>query len=233
MTPDQVKRLYNGNYASDYEDRFLHSDLARPDTEFEIKTLRELLSRGGPWLDVACGTGYFLSQFPEVERVGLDISPAMIAKAAERNPGVEFRLQNYLEPMPQWRDSWAVVSCMWYAYGLVSSMAEIERLVANLALWTAPGGVCFVPLCDPALVSGVPLPYEVKNSPWAGKVFVTGITWSYYEDDGSRHEHMIAPHVTHVLSLFETYFEQLELIKYPSTRPGLLARGKRQVKDSR
>lgn len=229
MNPDEIRQLYSAHYADVYDGRFLHSELAKPDTEFEIETLRDLLKTGGPWLDVACGTGYFLSKFPDTQRAGLDLSPSMIAKAEERNPGVEIRQQNFLEPMPEWRNKWALVSCMWYAYGLVSSMAEIETLVENLASWTAPDGVCFVPLCDPVLVAGKPIPYEITGTPWEGDVFVTGITWSYHEDDGSRHQNMIAPQVTHMTRMFDKYFEDISLITYPSRRPGMLAKQKRAV----
>ena len=227
MTPKQIQHLYDSKYAEEYDNKFLHSELARPDTEFEIATLVRLLADGGPWLDVACGTGYFLSLFPHIERAGLDLSPAMITRATARNPGVQFYPQSYLDPMPEWRDRWKLVSCMWYAYGLVSSMAEVKQWAENLAAWTAPDGVCFVPLCDPALVSGVSRPYEVTGSPWPGRVFITGVTWSYLEDDHSRHEDMIAPHVSHMLSFFGAHFEQLDLITYPSTRQALLARKKR------
>jgi SAM-dependent methyltransferase len=225
---EQVLKLYDNRYAREYDEKFLHSPIAKPDTEFEIQTLQRLLSKGGPWVDVACGTGYFLSRFPGIERVGLDLSPAMLAVASARNPGVQFLEQNYLDEMPDWRNRWAVVSCMWYAYGLVSSMTELQQLVENLANWTAPDGVCFVPLCDPVLVSGVPLPYEVTGSPWPGKIVVTGITWTYVEEGNSRHEDMIAPHVAHMQSLFRVHFEELELITYPSGRAGLLARRKRK-----
>lgn len=231
MTPDQIRKLYDAEYADSYDEKFLHSALARPDTEFEISLLNQLLPSGGPWLDVACGTGYFLSQFPAFERSGLDLSSAMLRKAAARNPGVEFYNQNYLDPMPLWSDKWRLVSCMWYAYGLVSTMAEIRQLVKNLASWTAPDGACFVPICDPVLVSGVPLPYLVSGSPWQGKVMITGITWSYVEDGKSVHEHMFAPHMSHMLSLFGEYFDQIDLVTYPSSRQGLVARKKRTLID--
>lgn len=227
MTPEQIRRLYNNNYADSYEDRFLHSEIAKPDSDFEVETIRGFLANGGPWLDVACGTGYFLSRFPEIERTGLDLSPAMIAKAKARNPGIEIREQNYLDEMPEWKDRWALVTCMWYAYGFTQTMQQLEQLIANLASWTAPQGACFLPLCDPALLSGLPLRYHMKGSPWAGDVYVTGITWSYIEEDGSHHEHVFAPHKDYMTAQFETYFETVELVTYPSSRPGLVARNKR------
>ena len=39
-----------------------------------------------------------------------------------------------------------LVSCMWYAYGMVDSVSELLRVIENLAAWTAPQGTCFVPL---------------------------------------------------------------------------------------
>ena len=227
MTPEKIRQLYDADYAETYDEKFLHAALVRPDTEFEVSTLRQLLEPGGPWLDVACGTGYFLSQFPGVERAGLDLSKAMLGKAAARNHGVKFFNQSYLDPMPLWVDRWKLVSCMWYAYGLVSTMAEIRQWVENLATWTAPDGVCFVPICDPSLLSGVRLPYEVSGRLWDGQIVVTGITWSYVESGKSVHEHMFAPHMSHMLSLFKEHFEQIDLVTYPSTRQGLVARKKR------
>ncbi|MHC5820258.1 MAG: methyltransferase domain-containing protein [Nostoc sp.] len=44
------------------------------------------MGEGAKWLEVACGTGYFLSCFPEIERAGLDISPAMLKVAKQANP---------------------------------------------------------------------------------------------------------------------------------------------------
>src|SRR5205085_11504339 len=99
-------------YAAAYDDKFLHAALARPDSEFEIATLAKLLERGGPWLDVACGTGYFLSQFANFERAGLDLSPSMLRLARARNPQASFHEGDFREPRPHWSGQWALVSCM-------------------------------------------------------------------------------------------------------------------------
>jgi SAM-dependent methyltransferase len=226
MTPDQIRAVYNSRYAAEYDARFLESELAKPDAQFEIATLKDLLNPGSRWLDVACGTGYFLSLFPEIERAGLDVSPAMLEVAGARNPGVQFHCRSYLEPMPEWQDHWSLVSCMWYAYGYVSSMIEFGQLVNNLSAWTGPDGACLLPLCDPRLLTGLPIPYQVSGCPWPGQVIVTGITWSYIEEKGARHEDQITPQVPHILALFREHFEQLDLITYPSARQALLARKK-------
>lgn len=37
---------------------------------------------------------------------------------------------------------------MWYSYTLVDTMAEIVPVIGNLADWTSPSGVCFLPITD-------------------------------------------------------------------------------------
>jgi SAM-dependent methyltransferase len=216
---DRLLQLYDQRYAATYDERFLTSEIARVEAEYEITLLAGWLKPGQRWLDVACGTGFFLSRFPTVEREGLDLSPDMLALARQANPGVTFHQRDFLDDCPEWRDRWDLVSCMWYAYGLVSTVRDIERLVANLALWTSPTGRCFVPLADPRLISGVELPYRLR-SPWPGQASITGILWSYSEDGGTKvHAHQVAPHVEYMEELFGRYFSTVELEVYPPAAP--------------
>jgi len=145
MNREEVERLYDARYARSYSERFLLSDITRPDAEFEITVLRRLLAAGASWLDVACGTGHFLSKFPQAARAGLDVSPDMLEIARKANPGVTFHQGDFRDDIPEWCDRWGLVSCMWYAYGLVDSLREIRTVMGNLAAWTSPDGTCFVP----------------------------------------------------------------------------------------
>lgn len=226
MKPDQVLHLYNKQYASTYNNKFLFSDLAEEDTKFELQTLAKLLNSQGPWLDVACGTGYFLSKFPHIERSGLDLSLDMLKIAENDNPGILFHKRDFRDEVPEWEGKWSLVSCMWYAYGLVESMNEVKQLIKNIATWTSETGVCFLPLSDPELVAGVTLPYEVFDSPWPGKVRITGVLWSYIESPSECHEHMIAPQVQYMIELFEEYFSQVDMVEYPSGRRAIIAQKK-------
>jgi SAM-dependent methyltransferase len=231
MKPQDVIKLYGPEYVRTYDEKFLHSDLARQDAEFEYETLKKLLdepTEGPPrtWLDVACGTGYFLSRFPHIKREGLDLSPAMIERARERNPGIPLHQGNVLDLRPQWEDKWDVVSCMWYAYTLLDTVAQVKQLIENLATWTSVRGACFLPLCDPSLVAGVSLPYQ-PQSLWPGQIVITGITWSYIEGPSERHENLIAPQLPYLVEMFDKHFETIEIIPYPGVRRAIIARGKR------
>lgn len=233
MTKDAILDLYDAAYARSYDAKFLHADIAKADTAHEVSMLQSLLRTKHTWLDVACGTGYFLSCFPQVARAGLDLSPAMLALARAANPNVPCYEASYLETRPLWNNQWDLVTCMWYAYGLVRTMDDLAQLVANLASWTSPQGTCFLPLADPQLIAGVSLPTP-KTGSWPGQICVTGITWTYLEDDGKKvHSHQFAPHVDFMRELFAQWFESVELHTYPphpqdgSFRRALVASRKR------
>jgi ubiquinone/menaquinone biosynthesis C-methylase UbiE len=109
MNEDNVLNIYDQNYAQNYNQRFLLNDLSKIDADFERETIARLLEEIGDnpqWLDVACGTGYFLSCFPEVERAGLDISPAMLETARQANTDILLIQGDYRDKRPEWEDKW-------------------------------------------------------------------------------------------------------------------------------
>jgi SAM-dependent methyltransferase len=218
MNANEIRTIYGPAYAASYNDKFLFTDIRRADTEQDIATIRRLLDGHRSWLDVACGTGFFLSRFPDVERAGLDLSPDMLAVARRANPGVPLYEGTYLDPWPEWERRWDLVSCMWYAYGLVSSIAEIERLIANMARWTSPRGACFMPVCDIEGMCGK-IPYEVAT-PWPGRLYVSSVTWTYVEPTGEAHRDVIAPQMEYLQEMFARYFHRTEVISYPPAVPG-------------
>jgi SAM-dependent methyltransferase len=233
MKTEEITRLYDERYAAGYDEKFLLSPPAKPESDHELELLRGFLTAGVTWLDVACGTGYFLRHFPHIERAGIDLSPAMLRLARAANPGIELIQRDFREPDASWIDRWGLVSCMWYAYGLVDTVPDILRLIENMAAWTAPGGTCFMPLCDPRMMTGVNLPCEV-SAPVPGRVMITGVVWSYIEDDKCKvHSHMIAPNIEFMVEQFERYFEDVAIHRYPTAspeipgRPALVARRKR------
>jgi SAM-dependent methyltransferase len=237
LTPDEIRRLYDTAYAADYEATFLTSVLASADVAYEVELLGGLLESAASWLDVACGTGYFMRRFPHVKRTGIDLSPAMLEIARSSTPGAEIIEQNYLDGRSDWHAKFDLVSCMWYAYCLVDNIAELQRLIENLSSWTSDDGTCFVPLADPELITGHPLPFRMNSGGFAGDVTLTGILWSYSEHDGKKvHSNLLAPHPQFMIESFERYFEEVTLIRYPPAfpgwtgRPAIVARQKRLTK---
>ena len=91
-----------------------------------------------------------------------------------------------------------------------------------------------MPLADPRLITGVDLPFQAVTHN-AGKVMVTGIMWSYVESEGQKvHSHMLAPNIEFMVEQFESYFGNVEVVRYPPAfpgwagRPAIVASGKKQ-----
>ena len=241
MDKNDVLKIYDTEYAQQYDQRFLLNSSSKIDADFEQETIAKLLSEigeGAAWLDVACGTGYFLSRFPSVKRAGLDISPAMLKVAKQSNPDASFIQGDYQDKRPQWEDKWDLVSCMWWAYGYVESLPQLEAIIENLADWTSERGGCFLPVCEPAgLGSGeVRLPYTCKNLGGnGGLVHFEGVIWSWIDEElGKQHLNMLAPQLEYMVALFSKYFNQVEVIEYPlfkgASRKAIIARSKKQKK---
>ena len=220
MDKSSITQLYGAQYAESYDDKYLMSTIHRSDTAFEVATLASLLSERASWLDVACGTGYFLAQFPAHARAGCDISPAMMAKARAANPSIVIHEHSFLDPNPAWVGKWDLVSCMWYAYCYVDCMDKVWRVFDHLAEWTAPGGTCFVPYCDLNLIFRTLLPTHELATLDPGKVYLDGLVWSYKEDSGEHHRQLYAPHPELIAAYMAKYFSDVETIQYPPAMPG-------------
>lgn len=217
MTPDAIREIYTSAYAETYNHKFLDSDLTRSDTKAELDILAGLLKGQCRWLDVACGSGYFLARFPSVDRTGLDLSPGMLAAARNVAPGVHFVEGNYLVPRPEWNNSFDVVSCMWYAYGYVTTLDEFDTLIMNLSDWVHPKGTLFLPYLQLLrLWSDIPF-----NVPYGGpgEVQIPAVYWTYQEPSGEKHL-MISPHRDYIHELLLKRFAAVEIVEYPLAFPG-------------
>ena len=243
MDQKDVREIYDEDYAQEYNQRFLLNERSKNNADFEQETINKLLSEigeGAKWLDVSCGTGYFLSRFPNIERAGLDISPAMLNVAKQANPNTLFVQGDYRDKRQQWEEKWDLVSCMWWAYSYVESLLELEKVVENFASWTSKRGICFLPVCDPAeLGTGeIKLPYTSKDMGEGGGYYrFEGVIWSWIDEEAEKHHlNLLAPQLEYMVGIFKKHFEQVEIIEYPSfgegERKAIVARYKKQKQTS-
>lgn len=211
MSREDVLSIYDERYAATYDGGFLLGEWYREATAYELSLLREWLQPGDRWLDVACGTGFHLGQFPEIDRCGLDLSPAMLAHARRANPGVPFVEGDYCQPRDEWRDRWDLVTSMWWAYCYAGSVRRIEALIRNLADWTSPRGTCFFPIVDPEVLCRTTIGRD------QGGTTITAVIWEWTDARcGTRHENLIAPHVDHLLDHFRARFDLVHVLDYPA-----------------
>ena len=240
MQPNLVNTLYDTDYAKAYNERYLTNPYSAVSMEVELATLRRVLHRDSRWLDLGCGTGFFLSRFPDIQRAGLDISPEMLKVASHANPGaLFFREGDFRMDVPEWKMAWSVVSCMWAAYSYVDSIKEVEQVISNMINWCKPGGAIFIPVVDLEDVRpNQQLSYKEATGVFGGAIYLTGVTWTWVEEAGEKvHTHLVAPHVEHFVELLKSAFDNIEIIRYPPyqagwvSRKAVLATGRRHQAD--
>ena len=222
MTPEQVLETYDETYAETYDQRYLLRADERLDekTRFEIALIQGSTREVDAWLDVACGTGYFLRHargHAQLRCAGLDLSPAMLARARAQNPDATFINADYRAPQPELEGRWGFVSCLWGAYSLQETVADIASLVRNLGRWTRPGGTCLMPVFDPEKLAARRDAGQLR----AGmSVSEDGTVWSYREPGGKRHQNLLSPPVPVMEALFLEHFQKVERYAYPPGADG-------------
>ncbi len=121
----------------------------------EAREVRRLVRASGlrpsrSLLDVACGSGRHLAAFTRwFDCAGLDASEEMLARARHRAPEAEL-YRGRMERFDLGRQ-FDVVTCLFSAIGYARSVPELERIVANLARHTVPGGLILLePWLEPS-----------------------------------------------------------------------------------
>ena len=122
--------LYVGTGIKDY-----HAETAELD-----RLIKESCPTARTLLDVACGTGAHLAELSRRYQVeGVDLSPAMLAVARGRLPGVPLH-QADMRTLDLGRRFDAVI-CLFSSIGYVTDPSAMRSTVARLAAHVAPGGV--------------------------------------------------------------------------------------------
>jgi SAM-dependent methyltransferase len=226
MDKESLLKIYDKEYADGYNEMFLLNPFAKVSSDFELNQLKELITPETKWLDIGCGTGYFLSKFPGIKRAGLDISSDMLEAAKMVNEDALFLRQgDFRDEIPEFNNQWSLLSCMWYPYSYLDSMPEFEKMMANIIDWTQTGGSVFIPVADiEDFRPNTIVPYAEDTAVFNGEILLTSYTWTWIEADGTAHVNMVAPHAEHFIRLLEPYFETIELLRYPPYQEGWVSR---------
>ena len=139
------KNIYDDFYVNIYDDLFYN----KIKNEYEIGTI---LNSEGPTeesvvLDVGCGTGHHVNILAsnDVDVIGIDESAAMINKARENFPTLEFRQENVLNRDVFEKSSFTHISCFNFTIYHFDNKREFFE---NCYYWLKPGGFLIINLVD-------------------------------------------------------------------------------------
>ena len=213
--------VYNEEYAKRYNDTWINNERWKPETKQHIDTLSLLLNENTNWLDAGCGTGYFLSCFPNVRRTGFDKSEAMLQQARKANPGIELKEIDLRERVTEWEDKWDLVSCTGQPWSYLPVFSDIYTTVCNLSAYTKSEGKLFITMLEieDYMENNFPKFY---NSADIGEnmVVFNGIIWSITEN-GTHHKEMILPNLDQWIRWLSEFFIQIEILRWTHDPPHL------------
>lgn len=235
MEQEQTRALYGSHYAAVYDSLWEENPAWQPEARLHVEWLDRCIDPAVRWLDVGCGTGWILSQFPGIMRAGVDLSPAMLARARAANPdALEFHEADIRVDRPDWFGAWDLVSSTGHAWCYVSSIDEVAAVAENMARWAAPTGTVFVQPPDLVDLTGHQIDYDFVGGPRQDSgLSITGVIWNYY-DEGGVHENMVWPSLDVWVRWYSQWFKRVEVHTWPKEpdflpcpRKIIIARGKR------
>lgn len=129
-------------YAEGYQARFM--DISAYHDSLDV-LLAAISVKAATVLEVACGPGnvtqYLLQKRPDMQILGTDLSPNMLALAQANNPTAQFELLDgrAILQVPEQLD--AIVAAFFFPY---ISKEEALRFIQDSATKLAPGGVLYI-----------------------------------------------------------------------------------------
>lgn len=221
MTSEDPRGYYDAEYAAAYDGDWADGPLWSIEAGHTVRSLAQVVSPDTRWLDVGCGTGWFLSRFPGVPRAGTDYSPAMLEQARAANPdALFFQEADAREARAEWDGAWDVVTCTGQPYSYFASIDETEAFAANLAAWTAIDGTCVVQICDLRDLVGHQLTYDFDDDiADDSSIALTAALWTWRDSTGTLHRNMIWVTLDVWVRWFKRWFKTVEVIEWPHDPP--------------
>jgi SAM-dependent methyltransferase len=209
----QPPLIYGPGYAESYDEIYLHP--WRRKHEVNLRLLAGLIDEvpraPAGWVDLGCGQAWQFSRFEgRLHQLGIDLSPAQLARARERNPRARFVCAD-LRTIDLPAGWCSLVTCFWGAYCYLDDTEEIAGLIRRACHWLRPGGALYFEILPPENLAGF------NDSEFA---YGTGFRvtprgddygrWSY-EDPGGRHL-MTSPPTASFLELLGPLFGRIDTV---------------------
>jgi 2-polyprenyl-3-methyl-5-hydroxy-6-metoxy-1,4-benzoquinol methylase len=107
------------------------------------ESLGEVVPTGSRVLEVGCATGDILASLRPVDGLGIDISPAMIERAAEKHPSLRFRVHDLMQGPLDERFDYVV------AVDVAEHVPDLDKLMSALAGMVTDEGLVVVMTANP------------------------------------------------------------------------------------
>lgn len=141
MPPSQTHTTWN-NLAKLYEEKFMDLDIY--DQTYDI-ICSDIVKPNAKVLEIGCGPGniarYLLAKRPDMQILGIDIAPNMIALAQRNNPKASFLVMDARE-IDQLKETFDVVVCGFCLPYL--SEEEALALIMHSSNILNPGGLIYL-----------------------------------------------------------------------------------------
>lgn len=101
-------------------------------------------------LDAGCGFGRTVAAFAELgfDAVGVDISPAVIAEAEQRNPGPTYLVHDLTVPLPDAVERFDAIVNVYSSFGYGATVADDQAVLNTWYDALKPGGALVMELSD-------------------------------------------------------------------------------------
>jgi SAM-dependent methyltransferase len=159
--PDVYDRFYTDIY-----DYLIFNDIKN---DYEVG---EIINKTAPTsesrvLDIGCGTGHHVGSLikKNIDVIGIDISPAMIAQAKHNYPNGKFQTADAMNPNDFPSNSFTHILCMYFT---IYYFKDKQQFFENAYNWLMPGGYLVVHLVDRDNFSPI-LPLENPSIPLLGE----------------------------------------------------------------
>jgi SAM-dependent methyltransferase len=175
---NQVKERWAGVYADDWVNKVLPRLVYAP--ALIEPELHKLLGdvRGKRILDAGCGEGLYSRYLKSLGArvVGIDGSEKMLHFARQREPEIEVKIADLMEPLDFAPASFdAVVSA-----GVLMSLPRLDTFLAEARRILTPDGVLAISVNHPAFTGPTMTLYRPMWAKWLGRPFA-GLAFSYFE----------------------------------------------------
>jgi hypothetical protein len=205
--------IYDERYAAAYERLYIRPWRRKHERNAaNLFRLIESLRRTRPavrWLDLACGPAWHFARFPAgTWRVGLDASPAQLARARQAVPAAHFVCADMVSPVFAPR-SFDLITGFWAGYCYLDSFGRIAQWLDNIVAWLCPGGAAYLEILLPEDVAAF------NDSRYAAatgfRVWPRSPDWVrwVYRDSGGDHR-MTSPPLGFFTAPLAGAFDELE-----------------------